>query len=150
MNTQQKILFTICTTLGLWLTSEALVSKLYKAELDAWESPPPSKIEGAPTLKGNPYLLFEFAPGVRNEQGVTVTINSMGMRGEPMEIPKPSGVKRFITTGDSSVFGFGVEDNEVFSQVAAKHLEKMSKEGYVPLYPDTLRTRASTSFACGV
>ena len=122
MNTQQKIIFTLCTTLGLWLTSEALVSRLYKAELDAWESPPPSKIDGAPTLKGNPYLLFEFAPGVRNEQGVTVTINSMGMRGEDIDIPKPQGIKRFITTGDSSVFGFGVEDSEVFSQVAATNL----------------------------
>ena len=122
MNTQQKIIFTLCTTLGLWLTAEALVSRLYKAELVAWESPPPSKIDGAPTLKGNPYLLFEFAPGIRNEQGVTVTINSMGMRGENVEIPKPQGVKRFITTGDSSVFGFGVEDREVFSQVAATTL----------------------------
>ena len=118
MNITQKILFSVCTFMGVWLTTEALVSMLYKAELDAWESPPPSTIEGAPTLKGNPYLLFEFAPGIRKEQGVTVTINSMGMRGDEVEIPKPRGVKRFITTGDSSVFGFGVEDNQVFSQVA--------------------------------
>ena len=122
MKTWQKIFFSISTSLGIWLIAESLVDQLYKAELTAWQAPPPSKIDGAPTLKGNPYLLFEFAPGVRKEQGVTVTINSLGLRGEEVEIPKPQGVKRFITTGDSSVFGFGVEDNEVFSQVAAHKL----------------------------
>ena len=55
---------------------------------------------------------------VRREQNVTVTINKLGLRGEEIKIPKPDGIRRFITTGDSSVFGFGVEDNEVFSKVA--------------------------------
>ena len=86
--------------------------------------PPPSTREGATALRGNPYLLFEFAPGVRREQGVTVTINSLSMRGVEPARPKPNGVMRFITTGDSSVFGFGVEDNEVFSSVAAVNLNK--------------------------
>lgn len=122
MKTWQKLLYTSLTSVGIWLIAESLVVTLYSAELKAWESPPPPEKQGAPTLKGNPYLLFEFAPGTRQEQGVTVTINSMGMRGQEVEIPKPLGTKRFITTGDSSVFGFGVEDSQVFSQVAAAEL----------------------------
>lgn len=122
MNRQKKILYMSLTLIGFFLIAESLVNIFYTAELQAWESPPPPEKAGAPTLKGNPYLLFEFAPGVRKEQGVTVTINSMGMRGAEIEIPKPSNTKRFITTGDSSVFGFGVEDSQVFSQVAEKEL----------------------------
>lgn len=122
MKTWQKLLYTSLTSVGIWLIAESLVSMFYTAELQAWESPPPPEKTGAPTLKGNPYLLFEFAPGIRKEQGVTVTINAMGMRGTEVEIPKPRGTRRFIATGDSSVFGFGVEDSQVFSQVADKEL----------------------------
>ena len=136
MNKQQKLLYTFLASVGTWLIAESLVSIFYTAELQAWESPPPPEKSGAPTLKGNPYLLFEFAPGVRKEQGVTVTINSLGMRGEEIDIPKPAGTRRFITTGDSSVFGFGVEDYQVFSQVADKELgeDVEGLNGAVPGY----------------
>ena len=115
---------------------EFLAGSIYSAELVAWESPPPPAKSGAPTLKGNPYLLFEFAPGVRREQNVTVTINKLGLRGEEIEIPKPDGIRRFITTGDSSVFGFGVEDNEVFSKVADEILGYKAQSicGAIPGY----------------
>ena len=98
----------------------------YTAELQAWDAPPSILERVHPGFAETPILLFEFAPGVRREQGVTVTINSLGMRGVEPAIPKPNGVMRFITTGDSSVFGFGVEDNEVFSSVAAVNLNKES------------------------
>jgi lysophospholipase L1-like esterase len=106
-------------SVGVWLIAEVIAGQFYTAELRAWDSPAPSSKDGAPTLKGNPYLLFEFAPGIRREQSVVVTINKLGMRGPEVEMPKPDGVRRFITTGDSSVFGFGVEDSEVFSAYAA-------------------------------
>jgi lysophospholipase L1-like esterase len=122
LSTWQKLLYSFLTSIGIWLITESLVSKLYSAELQAWSSPPPASKEGAPTLKGNPYLLFEFAPGVRHEQGVIVNINSLGLRGPEIEIPKPRITKRLITTGDSSVFGFGVEDKEVFSSIVDSRL----------------------------
>ena len=88
------------------------------------------------TLKGNPYLLFEFAPGIRREQGVTVTINSLGLRGKEITQPKPDGIRRFISTGDSSVFGFGVEDSEVFTAVASETLGYKAEDinGAIPGY----------------
>ncbi len=112
----------MAVSVGLWLTAEAAVTWLFQAELQAYEAPPRSPQQGAPNMLGNPYLLWEIAPGVRDEQGVRITINSRGLRGPEPEVPKPAGMRRFVTTGDSSVFGFGVEDDEVFNRVAADRL----------------------------
>ncbi len=56
-----------------------------------------------------------YAPG---EYETTVTTNSSGMRGtRDYSLKKPEGVHRIIMLGDSMVFGFGVEDDEVTSVV---------------------------------
>lgn len=94
----------------------------FAADLAAAEAPPPPPADGAPTLKGNPYLLWEQAPGVRVEHGVSANINSLGMRGPEPVIPKPKGVRRIMATGDSSVYGFRVGDEETFVEVAARLL----------------------------
>lgn len=118
----KRLLFAAVTSVGAWLAVEAVVTVLYAAELRAWGSPPPSPQKGVSVLVGNPYLIYEYPPGEHFERGVKVTINSLGLRGPEPEIPKPAGVRRLITTGDSSVFGFGVQDEEVFSSVAAREL----------------------------
>ncbi len=118
----KRLLFAGATSLGLWLGAEAVVTVLYAAEIRAWSSPPPSPQKGVSVLVGNPYLIYEYPPGEHFERGVKVSINSLGMRGPEPEIPKPAGVRRLITTGDSSVFGFGVQDDEVFSSVTADAL----------------------------
>ncbi|MFT5685335.1 MAG: lysophospholipase L1-like esterase, partial [Myxococcota bacterium] len=115
----RRLLYAAITAAGLMLIVESAVRMLYRVELGAWASPAPAKHEGAPTLRGNPYLLFEFAPGIRHEQGVEVRINSLGLRGPEPVMPRPDGVRRILTTGDSSVFGFGVPEEAVFSEVAA-------------------------------
>lgn len=118
----RKIGLSVALSLGLWLMGEAAVMALFPAELQSYEAPPTSPQQGAPNMLGNPYLLWEIAPGERREQSVTLRINSLGLRGPEPTMPKPAGVRRFATTGDSSVFGFGVEDDEVFSSVAAAQL----------------------------
>ncbi len=118
----RRLLYASVTVAGLLLLVESGVRMLYRAELKAWASPAPARHEGAPTLRGNPYLLFEFAPGVRYEQGVEVRINSLGLRGPEPVLPSPPGVRRILTTGDSSVFGFGVPEDAVLSSVAAAAL----------------------------
>ena len=118
----RRILFSAAVSLGAWLGIEGVVTVLYAAELSAWESPPPSPRKGVSVMQGHPYLIYEYLPGTHRDGGVTVHINSLGLRGAELEIPKPAGMRRFITTGDSSVFGFGVEDDEVFSSVAADML----------------------------
>ena len=122
LTTSKKFVFSALVTAGVWLLAEAGATTLYAAELRAWESPPPSPQKGVSVMQGNPYLLYEYPPGEHYERGVTVRINSLAMRGPEPELPKPAGVRRFITTGDSSVFGFGVPEEAVFSSVAAASL----------------------------
>jgi len=90
-------------------------------------------------MRGSPYLLWEQAPGIRSEHGVTATINSLGLRGPEPVVPKPKGVKRLLATGDSSVYGFGVEDDEPFIQVAARLLDVEGHNAAIPGY-STLQT----------
>jgi lysophospholipase L1-like esterase len=118
----KRLVFGACASVGLWLTAEAAVTVLYAPEVEAWGAPPPSPQRGVSVLVGNPYLIYEYPPGVHQERGVKVTINRLGLRGPEVETPKPPGRRRFLTTGDSSVFGFGVADDEVFSSVAARAL----------------------------
>ncbi len=74
------------------------------------------------TLPSNPWLLWELAPGVRREGDVVVHVNRLGLRGPEPRIPKPPGVRRIVATGDSTVYGFGVADADVFVDVAAEAL----------------------------
>ncbi|MEE2751020.1 MAG: SGNH/GDSL hydrolase family protein [Myxococcota bacterium] len=55
------------------------------------------------------------------EDNVTCRINSLGMRG-PELTPKKPGEKRILALGDSSVFGSGVMEKDVFAVVAAAQL----------------------------
>ena len=136
LTTSKKLVFSALVTAGVWLLAEAGATWLYAPELRAWESPPPSPQKGVSVMQGNPYLLYEYPPGDHYERGVTVRINSLAMRGPEPEIPKPVGVRRFITTGDSSVFGFGVSEEAVFSSVAAARLGDKAEAliGAVPGY----------------
>lgn len=95
---------------------------VFADQLVAAEAPPPPPLDGAPTLRGNPYLLWEQAPGVRVEHGIPANINRLGLRGPEPTVPKPAGVRRLLSTGDSSVYGFGVHDDEVFITRAAELL----------------------------
>ncbi len=96
-------------------TAEGLARVLGKDVLDQAASPPPVSTEGAPNLLGNPFLLYEMSPGKRFESGIDIAINSYGLRGPEWSRDKPSGVRRIMAVGDSSVYGFGVQDDEVFT-----------------------------------
>ena len=68
-------------------------------------------------MDAHPTRLWGLAEArdVPNAQGSTATINSYGFRGDLPEPSKPDGGYRILTTGDSSFYGFGVGDTEVFS-----------------------------------
>ena len=67
-------------------------------------------------------MIWEQPKGTRIEHGVRVTINQYGLRGEAPKIPKPQKLKRIMSVGDSSIFGFLVEEEEVFTSIATKNL----------------------------
>jgi lysophospholipase L1-like esterase len=52
------------------------------------------------------------------------TINSLGLRGELPETPKPAGRLRVLAIGDSTTFGWGVADDETY----VIQLERMLEE----------------------
>ena len=66
--------------------------------------------------------MWEQAPGVRVEHNIPANINSLGLRGDEPTMPKPAGVRRLLATGDSSVYGFRVRDDEVFITKTAELL----------------------------
>ncbi len=58
------------------------------------------------------------------ETNVAVRVNSLSLRG-PAVVARSSDEWRLLTLGDSSVFGFGVEESDVFSTVAADRLSRV-------------------------
>jgi lysophospholipase L1-like esterase len=55
------------------------------------------------------------AQGIPNAEDSQANINAMGFRGPLPDQPKPEGRRRILSTGDSSFYGFGVNDDEVFT-----------------------------------
>ncbi len=112
---QRRALYALSMTLICLGTAE-VGSRLFAMDiLQRADSPVPERAEGAPNLQGNPYLLWEIAPGVRQERGITVRINHLGLRGPEWGLEKPPGKRRIVAIGDSSVFGFGVKESETFT-----------------------------------
>ena len=86
-------------------------------------------------MRGSPFLLWELAPGDRQGPGGAVSINADGFRDQSR------GAKsgpRVLALGDSSVYGFGVGDPDVFTaklEVAIPGTEFIN--GGVPGYSST-------------
>ena len=81
-----------------------------------------------PLHKPHPTFLWELYPGKEGKtfiagKMVTMKINRYGFRGPEIEKKKPSGVYRIMILGDSSAFGFAVNQDEVFASVLQKKLK---------------------------
>jgi hypothetical protein len=73
----------------------------------------PAAADGTDTLmKGSPWLLWELVPGEHFEQGGHVSVNAAGLRDR---VRDKKARPRAMALGDSSVYGFGVDDDEVFT-----------------------------------
>lgn len=76
----------------------------------------------------NPQLSFVHAPnGHSFLMGTDVRINSQGLRDYEYSLQKPQGVYRVMMLGDSTTFGWGVEQRDT----AAKFLER-KLNGHLP------------------
>ncbi len=76
-------------------------------------------VEGAPP---HPFLIWEDPPGTRQEGQITVEINTMGLRGPEVDMPKPARERRLMVLGDGIGFGRGVQAHEALGQVAVDEL----------------------------
>lgn len=86
-------------------------------------------------------LLWEVEPGPQNLHATQTTVNALGLRGPEIVQPKPDGTRRLFSLGDSSVFGFGIQDGKVFTDVAARSLGMEPVIGAMPGY-SSLQARA--------
>lgn len=91
-------------------------------------------------MPGHPYLIYEYRPGRHEERGVTIQINSLGLRGPELPTPKPQAERRLLVTGDSSIFGFGVPEGSTLAEVAAERLGARPVNAGLPGY-STLQTK---------
>lgn len=106
---KNKFLFTLLLFIGTFCIFESIARFFL----------PKSTVQEYPLHKT---MIWEQPKGTRFEHGVRVTINHYGLRGEAPEIPKPKEKKRIMSVGDSSIFGFLVEEEEVFTSVAVEKL----------------------------
>jgi len=82
-------------------------------QLPSWNGP----TAAAGLMSGHPTRLWGMGAGVKsNANNSTATINKLGFRGEMPEIPKPPERLRIMSLGDSSFYGFGVDDPETFTE----------------------------------
>ncbi len=81
------------------------------------------------TLEGDAWLLWQLRPGDRVEHGQPVHVNALGFRDRDRG---PRNGHRIMTLGDSSVYGFGVGDDEVFSSLMQKEISVDVVDGATP------------------
>ena len=79
-------------------------------------------------VQGNPeqpYYLFE--PNEDYEwEGIPVHIGSAGFRTEEFALPKPAGTYRILTIGDSTTFGWRVEQAETYGKQLEQELNSQN------------------------
>lgn len=76
--------------------------------------------------QNDPLLFYSLRPNTTGRfNGVTVTTNSLGLRG-PEIGPKQPGEFRILSLGESSAFGAGVEVQESYAALLQDHLNKSS------------------------
>jgi len=67
--------------------------------------------------------------GLHGEYIAEYGVNSQGIRSATeYDLNKPTGVKRIFVSGDSLVFGIGVDDNQMMSQVLESKLNRREAE----------------------
>ena len=92
------------------------------------QSPPIYLEEPGHELSGHRYL-YDPQLGWRNipnwkatSHGRRLTINSFGLRDREYTLEKPAGVSRLLVLGDSYAWGYGVQDDEIFTEVMEDRL----------------------------
>ncbi|HUT55523.1 MAG TPA: SGNH/GDSL hydrolase family protein [bacterium] len=90
-------------------------------------APGPADTPGFYRAAAIPGVAHEHVPGMTGHlNGVAARINEQGWRGGGIEMPKPAGNVRIVVTGDSVVFGQGVEENSTLAVQLEKKIEALA------------------------
>lgn len=121
------------------LVGVAVASALLAAGEVGFRLVPPPAVGDVPAaqagddtlMNGNPWLLWELVPGDHVERGGHVHVNAAGFRDRDRG---PKTRPRALALGDSSVYGFGNDDDEVFTARLEARLDADFVNGGVPGY----------------
>lgn len=124
--------------LGLTATGAATVVAAVLCEVLARLAfPPPPPLPRQPQLTYRQHRDFGFLP-LPNQagwvEGGWATINSLGLRGSEPGNPKPVGSFRILVAGDSTTFGWGVNDHETY----AVRLEQLIRHQRSPVRDEVI------------
>lgn len=121
MKSSRKVLFSLIPVAILLVVGECGARLLGAEECEAIE-PRSGDWE---TMVGDPELLWRLEPDTLFESPAgTTRINSVGLREElePSQ-EKGAGELRILVTGDSSIYGWGVRDNETYAVYLERELK---------------------------
>jgi len=84
------------------------------------------------------FYLYDSTLGWKNvpnwtatTRGNSLTINSLGLRGREYRYQKPAGIRRILVLGDSFTWGYGVGDEDVFTEVLQRRLQSQGRDTQV-------------------
>jgi lysophospholipase L1-like esterase len=86
-------------------------------EINFWDSSSIRRLQSVP-----PHFVENIPNGRAMFIGVPVAIDSYGLRGDEVRIPKPTNTKRILAVGDSITFGYGIRVEDTYAQVLEKLL----------------------------
>ncbi len=93
----------------------------------AFPAPPDSMREPQILYLADPDVGFLQAPNQKGWiDGGRATVNALGLRGDLPAMPKPAGSIRVLAIGDSTTFGWGVNDDETY----CVQLERLLEHAY--------------------
>lgn len=114
-------------TLSLSMTLGALVVwELVARGLGVGECHPPVPATGTwPEMQADARYLWKLTPGyvIRSGDGSTTTVGPLGLRDTFVPHAKAANEVRILTTGDSSVYGWGVPDGRTYQEELERRLQ---------------------------
>jgi hypothetical protein len=153
MRWTRKLLYTVSVVVVFAATAEGLARLWEAADPPAPPPPPPQPgrledldarlpglataqrqdLQDLPTLElvQDPVRGWSLRPDqVARDGGVLVRVNALGLRGADLPPRADPDELRLLTLGDSSIFGYGVSEDQVFGAVAAAALTRPGRPAH--------------------
>jgi lysophospholipase L1-like esterase len=110
------VVLSVCATLTLLEIGIRIVKP---QDLEFWDSHAFRRIQST-----SPHFVENIPHGQAKFIGVPVAINSYGLRGGEISVPKPPGTVRILVVGDSVTFGYGIPVENTYVKVFEKLLNE--------------------------
>jgi lysophospholipase L1-like esterase len=111
----------ICVTL---LLLEAGIRIASPQDLGFWDSHSFRRLQSTA-----PHFVENIPRGRALFIGVPVAINSLGLRGEEIAVPKPPNTIRIVAVGDSITFGYGIPVDDTYAKALERRLNERVPDG---------------------